>query len=167
MLCDADGRGGRNCGRAAVLETGAAVARAVSSDVHALSGRADDGRGVCRERSRGGRGARSWLQTVRFLVILAALGAVAAARARLDQCLLQQLQQGHRRAALVASLARHRHGASGRWSARRLCVIHECQEGSKDGSDSAARCCSARRWSSISGFLGSALIYGLDHYAWK
>jgi len=48
-----------------------------------------------------------------------------------------------------------------------LIVIHECQEGSKERQRFRGALILGAAMVGVSGFLGSALIYGLEHYAWK
>jgi len=48
-----------------------------------------------------------------------------------------------------------------------LIVVHECQEGSKERQRFRGALLLGAALVGLSGFLGSALIYGLDHYAWK
>ena len=48
-----------------------------------------------------------------------------------------------------------------------MIVIHECQEGSKERQRFRGALLLGAALVAVSGFLGSALIYGLEHYAWK
>ena len=108
----------------------------------------------------------SWMQTVRFLIVLAALGAVAAAVSGWVNASFSSYNKApwallwwHRWLgtstavwAVVtagASLAGpNRQGSRERWHFRVALFLGAALVG-------------------ISGFLGSALIYGLDHYAWR
>jgi hypothetical protein len=48
-----------------------------------------------------------------------------------------------------------------------LLLVNKCEEGSKARHQFRGALLLGAALVSISGFLGSALIYGLDHYAWK
>ncbi|MEP6669459.1 MAG: DUF2231 domain-containing protein [Chthoniobacter sp.] len=108
----------------------------------------------------------SWLQTVRFLVILAALGAIsAAALGWINAYFASYTGQ------LAPILKWHRWLGTGTavWSivCAGLVVINECREGSTERQRFRGALLLGAALVGISGFLGSALIYGLDHYAWN
>ncbi len=107
-------------------------------------------------------GRDKWLQTVRFLIILAALGAVGASVSGWVNAYFSSYNKEP-----WALLWWHRWlgTATGVW-----CVICAASSGARPRSDE-------RRYFrvalfvgavlvAISGFLGSALIYGLNHYQW-
>ncbi len=110
-------------------------------------------------------GRNSWSQTVRFLVVLAALGAVATViLGWINASFTNYLGEN------VSILFWHRWVGTltGVWALVCSVLLLLCDDDLK----SLAR----RRFRgalllgaglvSIAGFLGSALIYGLDHYAW-
>jgi uncharacterized membrane protein len=108
----------------------------------------------------------SWLQTIRFLVILAALGALsAAALGWINASFASYTGQ------LAPILKWHRWLGTGTaiWSVvcATLVMIHECREGSAERQRFRGALLLGAALVGISGFLGSALIYGLDHYAWN
>ena len=108
----------------------------------------------------------SWLQTVRFLVILAALGAVAAAvLGWVNASFTSYVGQS------AAILQWHRWLGTGTalWSAvcAGLSVVTKCEEGSSERQRFRGALLLGAALVGIAGFLGSALIYGLDHYAWE
>lgn len=108
----------------------------------------------------------SWLQTVRFLVVLAALGALAAAGLGWINAYFASYT-----GQLAPVLKWHRWLGTGTavWSV--VCAVQivafECAEGSKDRQRFRGALLLGAALVGISGFLGSALIYGLDHYAWS
>lgn len=107
----------------------------------------------------------SWLQTVRFLVVLAALGALSAAvLGWINAYFASYTGQ------LAPILKWHRWLGTGTavWSlvCASLVMISECREGSTDRQRFRGALLLGAALVGISGFLGSALIYGLDHYAW-
>lgn len=108
----------------------------------------------------------SWLQTVRFLVVLAALGALAAAGLGWVNAYFASYT-----GQLAPVLKWHRWLGTGTavWSV--VCAVQvvafECAEGSKDRQRFRGALLLGAALVGISGFLGSALIYGLDHYAWN
>jgi uncharacterized membrane protein len=108
----------------------------------------------------------SWLQTVRFLVVLAALGAVATGVLGWINAYFSSYSKEP-----GALLWWHRWLGSGTavWAVvcAVLIVIHECAEGSKERQRFRGALLLGAALVGLSGFLGSALIYGLDHYAWK
>ncbi|HEY2343345.1 MAG TPA: DUF2231 domain-containing protein [Chthoniobacteraceae bacterium] len=108
----------------------------------------------------------SWMQTVRFLLVLGAAGAVAAAGSGWVNAYFSSYNK-----APWALLWWHRWfgTATAVWA-----VICACASFSAEGEKPAA--CRGRlrialllgaALVGLSGFLGSALIYGLDHYAWR
>jgi uncharacterized membrane protein len=108
----------------------------------------------------------TWLQTVRFLVILAALGALAAAGLGwINASFTSYVGQS------AAILKWHRWLGTGTalWSVvcAALVVMSKCEEGSRDRQRFRGALLLGAALVGISGFLGSALIYGLDHYAWN
>ena len=108
----------------------------------------------------------SWLQTVRLLVVLGALGAIAATglgwvNAYFSSYVGQSaaVLQWHRW--LGTFTAVWAVGCAG------LSVSAECEEGSPERRRFRGALLVGALLIGISGFLGSALIFGLDHYAWK
>lgn len=108
----------------------------------------------------------SWLQTVRFLVILAALGAVGATVLGWLNAYFSaykkepyQLLWWHRWLGTGATV----------WSI--LCASILLLGDSREGSVSRRRFRGAliagAALIAVTGFLGAALLYGLDHYAWR
>jgi len=108
----------------------------------------------------------SWLQTVRFLVVLSALGSVATAGLGWINAYFSSYSKDP-----GALLWWHRWLGTGTtiWTVvcAVLIVIHECQEGSKERQRFRGALLLGAMLVGVSGFLGSALIYGLEHYAWK
>jgi uncharacterized membrane protein len=108
----------------------------------------------------------TWLETVRFLVIVAALGAVAAGVLGWLNAYFSSYNK-----ATGALLWWHRWLGTGTsvWAVicAGLILIDKCEEGSKERQRFRGALLLGAALVSISGFLGSALIYGLDHYAWK
>jgi uncharacterized membrane protein len=108
----------------------------------------------------------SWLQTVRFLVVLGALGSVATGALGWINAYFSSYSKEP-----GALLWWHRWLGSGAalWAivCAVLIVAHECREGSKERQRFRGALLLGAALVGLSGFLGSALIYGLDHYAWK
>ncbi len=108
----------------------------------------------------------SWLETVRFLVFISALGAVSAGALGWMNAYFSSYSK-----APGALLWWHRWLGTGTavWVVicAGLLLIHKCEEGSKQRQQFRGALLLGAALVSISGFLGSALIYGLDHYAWK
>ena len=108
----------------------------------------------------------SWLQTVRFLVVLGAAGSVSTAVLGWINAYFSSYSKDP-----GALLWWHRWlgTATTLWTVvcAILIVIHECQEGSKERQRFRGALLLGAALVAVSGFLGSALIYGLDHYAWK
>lgn len=107
----------------------------------------------------------SWLQTVRFLVVLAALGALSAAvLGWINAYFASYTGQ------LAPILKWHRWLGTGTaiWSfvCASLVMFNECREGSTERQRFRGALLLGAALVGICGFLGSALIYGLDHYAW-
>jgi uncharacterized membrane protein len=108
----------------------------------------------------------SWLQTVRFLVVLAALGALAAAvLGWINAYFASYTGQ------LAPILKWHRWLGTGTalWAVvcAGLVLAYECREGTNERQRFRGALMLGAALVGISGFLGSALIYGLDHYAWN
>jgi uncharacterized membrane protein len=108
----------------------------------------------------------TWLQTVRFLVVLAALGALAAASLGWINAYFASYT-----GQLAPILKWHRWLGTGTavWSVvcAGLVLMHECREGTTERQRFRGALLLGAALVGISGFLGSALIYGLDHYAWN
>jgi len=108
----------------------------------------------------------SWLHTVRFLVVLGAIGSVATGVLGWINAYFSSYSKEP-----GALLWWHRWLGSGTavWAVvcAVLIVVHECQEGSKERQRFRGALLLGAALVGLSGFLGSALIYGLDHYAWK
>lgn len=107
----------------------------------------------------------TWLNTVRFLVVLAALGAVVAtALGWVNAAFTSYTGQ------LAPVLRWHRWlgTATSLWIllCAALVMMDECGEGSRRRQTFRGALLLGAALVSISGFLGSVLIYGLDHYAW-
>ena len=108
----------------------------------------------------------SWIGTIRFLVIVAALSAVAASVLGWFNAAFSAYGSGSSAAVLLW------HRWLGTFTAFWACVcaglllVHECPEGSQERSRFRAALFVGAVLVGISGFLGSALIYGLDHYSW-
>jgi len=109
---------------------------------------------------------RSWLDTVRFLVVIAAIASVAAGALGWLNAYFSSYSK-----APGALLWWHRWLGTGTsvWVAicAGLILIYKCEEGSKERQQFRGALLLGAALVGISGFLGSALIYGLDHYAWK
>ncbi|HEY3900507.1 MAG TPA: DUF2231 domain-containing protein [Chthoniobacter sp.] len=108
----------------------------------------------------------SWMQTIRFLVVLAALGALAAAvLGWINAYFASYTGQ------LAPILKWHRWlgTSTALWAVvcAVLVMINECREGSTERQRFRGALLLGAALVGISGFLGSALIYGLDHYAWN
>ncbi len=106
-----------------------------------------------------------WHHTVRFLVVLAALGAVSAAcLGWINASFTSYVGQS------AAILWWHRWLGTGAaaWAAvcAGLAILSKCEEGTKDRQRFRGALFVGAVLVGIAGFLGSALIYGLDHYAW-
>jgi uncharacterized membrane protein len=108
----------------------------------------------------------SWLQTVRFLVVISAFGAIATGVLGWINAYFSSYNKES-----GALLWWHRWLGTGTAIWIIICavliVIHECQEGSKERQRFRGALLLGAALVGLSGFLGSALIYGLDHYAWK
>jgi uncharacterized membrane protein len=108
----------------------------------------------------------TWLQTIRFLVILAALGAIAAAALGWVNAYFASYT-----GQLAPVLKWHRWLGTGTavWAivCAGLVVINECREGTVERQRFRGALLLGAALVGITGFLGSALIYGLDHYAWN
>ena len=108
----------------------------------------------------------SWLQTIRFMIVIAALGAIGAASLGwIDAYFARYTGQ------LVTVLSWHRWlgTATAVWAiiCATLVMMNECKEGSRDRQRFRGALLVGAALVGITGFLGSALIYGLDHYAWN
>jgi uncharacterized membrane protein len=108
----------------------------------------------------------SWLHTVRFLVVLAALGALAAAvLGWINAYFASYTGQ------MAPILKWHRWLGTGTavWAlvCAGLVLAYECREGTSERQRFRGALLLGAALVGVSGFLGSALIYGLDHYAWN
>ena len=108
----------------------------------------------------------SWLQTVRFLVVLAALGALSATTLGwINAYFTSYVGES------AKILVWHRWLGTGTalWAVvcASLVVASKCQEGSPERQRFRGALLVGAVLVGISGFLGSALIYGLDHYSWN
>ena len=108
----------------------------------------------------------TWLQTVRFLVLLAALGAlVAVGLGWINASFTSYTGQ------LAGVLRWHRWlgTTTAVWAllCAGLVMMNECKEGTTDRQRFRGALLLGAALVGISGFLGSALIYGLDHYFWN
>ncbi len=108
----------------------------------------------------------SWLHTVRFLVILAGAAGLATAVLGWINAYFSSYSKEvgallwwHRWLGSVAAV----------WAVvcAVLIILHECQEGTPQRQRFRGALLLGAALIGVSGFLGSALIYGLDHYAWK
>jgi uncharacterized membrane protein len=108
----------------------------------------------------------SWLQTVRFLVILAALGAIGATVLGWLNAYFSaykkepyQLLWWHRWFGTVAAV----------WSivCAGILLFGDSREGSVSRRRFRGALIAGAALVAVSGFLGAALLYGLDHYAWR
>jgi uncharacterized membrane protein len=107
-----------------------------------------------------------WMQTVRFLVILGALGAVVAAGLGWVNAAFSSYGVG--KTAWVFHWHRWLGTITAVWAlvCAALVVISECREGSPERQRFRGALLVGALLVAITGFLGSALIYGLDHYRW-
>jgi uncharacterized membrane protein/mono/diheme cytochrome c family protein len=107
----------------------------------------------------------AWLQTVRFLVVIAALGGLSATCLGWINAYFSSYDK-----APGALLWWHRWlgSATAIWAV--ICAaaafMGECREGSFERNRFRVALLVGAFLVGISGFLGSALIYGLDHYKW-
>ncbi len=110
-------------------------------------------------------GRESWLQTVRFLVVLAALGGLGAGVLGWLNAYFSSYDK-----APGALLWWHRWlgSATAIWAVvcAALACAWPCAEGSLERRRFRGALLVGAGLVGLSGFLGSALIYGLDHYAW-
>ena len=107
----------------------------------------------------------AWMQTVRFLVILGALGAlVAAGLGWINASFTSYIGES----ASILWWHRWLGTFTAIWAAvcAALSVIGECREGTAGRQRFRGALLLGALLVAVSGFLGSALIYGLDHYAW-
>jgi uncharacterized membrane protein len=107
----------------------------------------------------------SWMQTVRFLVILGALGAIAAASLGWINAAFTSYVGS---SATVLKYHRWLGTFTAAWTlvCAGLAVAAECKEGTPDRQRFRGALLVGGLLVGVSGFLGSALIYGLDHYSW-
>lgn len=107
----------------------------------------------------------SWQQTVRFLVVLAGLGSLATASLGWINASFTSYVGSS-----VAILKWHRWLGTFTAIWAILCAIlvgiMDCREGTKQRRRFRVALMIGAGLVGISGFLGSALIYGLDHYSW-
>ena len=110
-------------------------------------------------------GRESWTQTVRFLVAIAALGAVSAGVLGWINAYFSSYSK-----AVGAILWWHRWfgTATTVWAVvcAALAFLGPCAEGSAERWRLRGALLLGAALVSVTGFLGSALIYGLEHYAW-
>ena len=108
----------------------------------------------------------SWMQTVRFLVVLAALGGLAAAGLGWMNAYFSSYDK-----APGAVLWWHRWLGSATCIWALLCAglacLGPCVEGSSERQRFRGALLLGAALVSVTGFLGSALIYGVDHYIWN
>ncbi len=108
----------------------------------------------------------SWMQTVRFLVIVAALGALAATPLGWINAAFSSYNKTP-----YALLWWHRWLGTGAGVWAVVCaaasLMGECREGSRERWRFRVALVLGAVLVGVSGFLGSALIYGIDHYQWK
>ena len=107
----------------------------------------------------------SWHQTVRLLVVLAALGAVSAVGLGwINAYFTSYVGQS----ASILGWHRWLGTGTGVWSVvcAALATLGKCGEGTKDRQRLRGALLLGAALVGVTGFLGSALIYGLDHYAW-
>jgi uncharacterized membrane protein len=103
---------------------------------------------------------------VRFLVVLAALGAISAAvLGWINAYFASYVGQ----AAPILKWHRWLGTGTAVWAVvcAGLVIINDCREGSSERQRFRGALLLGAALVGISGFLGSALIYGLDHYAWN
>ena len=107
----------------------------------------------------------AWSHSVRFLVVLAALGAVAAVGLGWINAYFTSYVGESK-----SILGWHRWLGTGTgvWAVvcAALVTLGKCDEGTKDRQRFRGALLLGAALTGITGFLGSALIYGLDHYAW-
>jgi len=106
-----------------------------------------------------------WSHTVRFLVVLAALGALAAAGLGwINASFTSYVGQS----ATILSWHRWLGTGTAAWAVvcASLAILTKCEEGTKDRQRFRGALLLGAVLVGATGFLGSALIYGLDHYAW-
>ena len=107
----------------------------------------------------------TWAPTVRLLVVLAALSAVAAvALGWINAYFTSYVGQS----ASILGWHRWLGTGTGVWSVvcAALVTLGKCEEGTKDRQRFRGALLLGAGLVGVTGFLGSALIYGLDHYAW-
>lgn len=107
----------------------------------------------------------SWMQTTRFLLVLAALGAISTvALGWINAYFASYTGQS----APILSWHRWLGTVSGVWAVicAGLSVLSPCSQGSPERKQLRGALLVGALLVGISGFLGSALIYGLDHYSW-
>lgn len=111
-------------------------------------------------------GRESWMQTVRFLVVLAALGGLAAGVLGWVNAYFSSYDK-----AMGSVLWWHRWVGTGASVWAVICAgvvcIGPCAEGSPERQRFRVVLVLGAVLVSVTGFLGSALIYGLDHYVWN
>jgi uncharacterized membrane protein len=108
----------------------------------------------------------NWLHTIRFLVLLAAAGAVVAVvLGWINASFTSYTGQ------LAGVLWWHRWlgTTTAVWAllCAGLVMMNDCKEGTKDRQRFRGALLLGAALVGIAGFLGSALIYGLDHYSWN
>jgi len=108
----------------------------------------------------------SWLATVRFLIVLAALGGITTAGLGWVNASFTSYV-GQSAAVLVWHRWLGTFTAVWMTACAGLSVISECEEGSAARRRFRGALLVGALLVGVSGFLGSALIFGLDHYAWK
>ena len=109
-------------------------------------------------------GRASWQQTVRFLVIVAALSAVATASLGwINASFTNYVGQN----ATILTWHRWLGTSTAVWAVicAALAMLDECREGTPARQRLRGALLAGAALVSVTGFLGSALIYGLDHYA--
>ena len=108
----------------------------------------------------------SWMQTVRFLVVLAALGGVAAAGLGWMNAYFSSYDK-----APGTLLWWHRWlgSATSAWAliCAGLVCLSPCPEGTRERRRFRGALMLGASLVAVSGFLGSVLIYGWEHYAWN
>lgn len=107
----------------------------------------------------------AWQHTVRFLVIIAALGAISATGLG---WLNAYFSSYNKETGALLWWHRWLGTISAVWAlvCAALVVVNECAEGSKERQRFRGALLAGAGLVGLAGFLGSALIYGLDHYAW-
>ncbi len=107
-----------------------------------------------------------WFHTVRFLVIISALSAVGATTLGWVNAYFSSYNK-----AAGALLWWHRWLGTGAgvWAlvCAALVILSSCAEGTPERKRFRGALLAGAVLVGVAGFLGSALIYGLDHYAWK